>query len=40
MIEASPEKLKQMSEVSFKLAKERFDVNIINKKMIKIMELD
>ena len=28
-----------MSDISFELAKKRFDVNIINKNMIEIMEL-
>ncbi len=40
MIESLPEKIKQMSELSYSIAKERFDVNIINENMIKIMELN
>lgn len=33
------DKLQEMGEYSYKLAKERFDVNIINQKMIDILEL-
>lgn len=33
------EKLKQMSEESYQYCKERFDVNIINKRMLEIMEI-
>ena len=39
MIESSESRINQMCEESYKLAKERFDVNKINKEMIGIMEL-
>lgn len=40
MVESTPKKLCEMSEVSYNLGKERFDVKIINRNMLKIMELD
>lgn len=40
MVESSKAKIKEMSETSYKLAKERFDMEIINKKMLEIMELE
>ena len=33
------ELLEEMGKYSYKYAKERFDINIINQKMIKIMDL-
>ena len=40
MINNSNEKILQMSEKSYELAKKRFDVNIINKKMLDIMQIN
>lgn len=37
MINSSPEKIEKMSEKSFELCKNKFDVNLINNKMLKIM---
>ena len=39
MINNTKEELQKMSEVSYNYAKERFDVEIINKNMLKYMEL-
>ena len=39
MINSSPEQLREMSEKSYELAKKRFDIEIINKKMLEYMNL-
>ena len=40
MINSTPEIIREMSEKSYEIAKDRFDVRIINKKMLEYMNLD